>query len=656
MIKSIIKKNKLYKKYCNTKDILLKRVIFTEFKNYRNCLTVIKRQSKDNYYKKYFKENKNNARKIWEGIKQIIDFNPKQKQSINSIQGCDGLVTDGKIMAEQFNNYFSNIAKEIDEKIIPTNKNFEDYLKNVVNIDTFSMNPVTPADVEDYISTLKDRKSSGPHSIPNNILKLAKKELSIPLSLIFNMSFETGVFPNKLKEAEIVPVFKNGDKCLQSNYRPISLLSNISKILEKVVRNRYYKFLETHKCFNNYQFGFREIHSTNHAFIALIDKIQNIIDNNGFACSVFIDLKKAFDTVNHKILLRKLSFYGIRGNSYKWFESYLCRRFQYTKTKGFSSSIKEILYGVPQGSVLGPLLFLLYINDLHKALRHSFSILFADDTNLTVTSRSLKEINWKVNHDLTLLNEWLRANRISLNAKKTELILFRSKTNPITKHFNFRLSGQKIMPVTKIKYLGLIFDEHLTWAEQLTIIKAKVSRATGLLAKLRHSINEKLNKMIYSCIFHSHILYGCQLWGQRNSSLKNKIANIQNTSLQKLCFKDNQTPVEHLYKKMKILPLEKQVFYSNTVFVYDSLNRLNPKVFNNIFVKSVDVHDHMTRGANFDQLVVPRVNSYHFGLCSTYYCMIKDWNNLLKKIFANYSPLSLKRSSFLKKLKDFLTS
>ena len=309
---------------------------------------------------------------------------------------------------------------------------------------------------------MKANKASGPNCIPTNILKLFKKEFSKPLSDMINMSFNQGICPNILKIANVIPIHKKGDKLDCNNYRPISLLSNISKIFKKSMHICLVNFLRKNKLLFCHQFGFRSGYSVNHALTSLSELIRKALDEDKFACGVFIDLQKAFDTVDHNILLSKLYRYSVKGTPHQWFKSYLKGRQQYTTINHQKSSLSNIKYGVPQSSVLGPLLFLLYINDLSKAFVHSKVHHFADDTNFLYASHFLKNLNKTVNFDLSNLVQWLRANKISLNANKTEIVVFRSPTKQIYKSLNFRLSGQKIKPKHCAKYLGVIIDEAKT--------------------------------------------------------------------------------------------------------------------------------------------------------------------------------------------------
>ena len=248
--------------------------------------------------------------------------------------------------------------------------------------------------------------------------------------------------------------------------------------------SRLVTFLESHKCIYNRQFGFRKKHSTNHVLLNITESIRKALDDGYFACGVFVDLQKAFDTVDHEILLAKLNHYGIRGHANTWFRSYLTHRQQYVTISGYKSSMKGIKYGVPQGSVLGPLLFLIYINDLHNAIKFSSVYHFADDTNFLHFNNSLKSLGKKVNIDLKLLCNWLNANKISLNSNKTEYILFKHPRRNLNYELKIKINGLNLYPSSFIKYLGIYIDCNLSWKKHVDETSLKLRRANGALKTL----------------------------------------------------------------------------------------------------------------------------------------------------------------------------
>ena len=248
-----------------------------------------------------------------------------------------------------------------------------------------------------------------------------------------NRSIEIGKYPSKLKYAKIVPIYKNDDDENPGNYRPISLLSNINKIYEKLMYNRIASFLKKNNTLFSTQYGFREKHTTQHALLDIVSKIQNNMDNKLFSCGIFIDLQKAFDTVNHTILLSKLNYYGIRGVINNWFCSYLNGRSQTTQISSKILNKELILCGVPQGSVLGPILFLIYINDMHYSSNKLQFFLFADDTNLLYADKNLKSLEKVVNKELEHVSDWLIANKLTLNIKKSNYVLFHSHKKSLIK-------------------------------------------------------------------------------------------------------------------------------------------------------------------------------------------------------------------------------
>ena len=274
-------------------------------------------------------------------------------------------------------------------------------------------------EIQLVVGQMKSTKACGPNSIPGNLSTEFSELLVYPLVSIINLSFKESIFPNLNKIATVCPIFKKDSE----NYRPISLLSNISKLFERVM----YVWLENLLKSSDHldQFGFRNQHSTNYTLLSIVEKIRSSLDKKMYTCGVFIDLKKAFNTVNNIIILSKLNHYDIRGTAITWFFSYLSSRYQSVMLNGVTSSRKVITCGVPQGSILGPLLFLIYINDMHHSVMSATVYHFADDTNLMCFSKNLKRLRKDFDLDLDLLYDWLCANRLSIKTGETGFIVFR---------------------------------------------------------------------------------------------------------------------------------------------------------------------------------------------------------------------------------------
>ena len=386
-------------------------------------------------------------------------------------------------MAETINKFYINIGKTVEEKIPKGNKTFLHYLvdRNAFNI---ILNPCTSEEIKKYISDMTVSKATGPNSIPTNLLKQFTDELIEPLVTIINKSLKEGIFPDILKFASVCPIYKKSDRTKCANYRPISLLSNLSKLFEKTMYNRIELFLSEFEIIYKLQFGFRKKYSTEHALLNIVEEIRKNLNNGQFSCGVFIDLEKAFDTVNHNILLSKLEHYGIRDTSLSWIASYLSNRKQSVKLNGVNSKHKIVSCGVPQGSILGPLLFIIYVNDMHSAVKSSIMHHFADDTNLLFSNKNPNKIANVLNRDLKYLFEWLCANRLSLNVSKTEFIIFRPPKKILHERIILKLNRTKIYESNKIKYLGLILDSRLSWSHHINELTKKLNDVFCKLSQL----------------------------------------------------------------------------------------------------------------------------------------------------------------------------
>ena len=360
LLKSINTKNKLYKKYIMKPCEKSKN----RFKKYRNKLNALIKKSKKDYYDGRFNTFKNDMRKTWQTINNIIGKGNKSSTQSKLLNKEGHYITDPQSIANEFNDYFVNIGPKLASTISNSSKtSYCDYLHDPLNNNMY-MKPVVSEEIKKIICKFDPNKSAGHDDIGNYIIKRVANEISEPLTSIFNLSISTGEVPRNLKIAKVIPIHKKDNPELCSNYRPVSVLPAVSKILERLVFNRSASFINKFDILNNKQFGFRNNHSTYMAILDFIDTICTAVENNQTTIAIFLDLSKAFDTIDHNILLHKLEYYGFRGVVLKWFDSYLSNRKQYVYYNSCKSNVKEILCGVPQGSILGPLLFILYVNDI----------------------------------------------------------------------------------------------------------------------------------------------------------------------------------------------------------------------------------------------------------------------------------------------------
>ena len=538
----------------------------------------------------------------------MINVSKKSSTKINKIIHNNQHITDNKGIADSINNFYTNVGSSVEAKIPGSKKSFQDYLGNSNHMPIL-LNECSLDEVIKLINNISISKACGPFSIPTKILKEFSNILSPIITVLVNKSLKEGIFPNLLKSALVCPIYKKSDKTKCENYRPISLLSNLSKIFERVMYNRINNFLDTNSIIYDLQFGFRKKHSTNHALLSIIETIRHNMDNKIFSCGVFVDLEKAFDTVKHSILLSKLHHYGIQGVSNDWVKSYLSNRTQSVSVNGAKSDVSNVTCGVPQGSILGPLLFIIYINDMHRSLLKSSVYHFADDTNLIFSHENPAMIAKVMNSQLAILYDWLCANRLSLNVGKTEFTIFRPFSKLTDDRITLKLAGTKIFESLKVKYLGIILDSKLSWKIHIDELCKKLGRTVGMLYKIRHQCNKKVLRSLYFSLFESYLSYGLPVWGSANQALIEKLFILQKKAIRAITFSEYDAHTSPLFKDLGILKIRDLFQYQISCIMWDFDHNDLPKSLLSMFKKSSDTHNYATRFASADKLDVGRVNT-----------------------------------------------
>ena len=504
--------------------------------------------AKNQYYKNVFNENQSNPRKSWSTLKLLMG-QAKSKNSIDYIVTDNSNISNKLDIAKKFSEYFSSIASELDANLGFSSSCPVQHISR--NDKTFFMFPVKDGECLKLIKKLKNTKSSL-NEMPVKIFKLVSTLIVKPLCKIINLSMQAGIFPSILKLARISPIFKKGPKSDVTNYRPISSLHFISKIFERSMTNRLVSFFNKFDLFSHSQFGFLKNKSTTDALVNLTEHIYESLNSKNHHISILIDLKKAFDTVNNSILSRKLELYGVRGLSQQWIRSFLKDRESFVSVEQHESNRTISNIGLPQGSIISPILFLIYINDLPKAPNNLHCTLFADDTTFAVSHPDFDTMTNLLNDELEKVADWFLSNRLTINVSKTELILHTNRRQAVT-------NGQVLLDNSPIQFsedclfLGTVIDENLSFSKHVQHILKKISRNTGILFKIRDKLplNARIN--FYHSFIYPYLAYSVVVWGN-TSYVHIKPLILQQKRIIRIIsdagYRDHTTP---LFRRFSIL-------------------------------------------------------------------------------------------------------
>ena len=504
----------------------------------------------------------------------------------------------------------------------------------------------TPEELLNIGRNLKKTHTKGIDGIDPYIATPNLHLVIIPLTEIINCSLAHGIVPDQLKSAKVVPIFKKGEKECLANYRPISVLPYFAKFLEKVMYDRLSSYVNKANLIHPSQHGFQTGHSTFMALLDMEEKISKAIDNNEYSIGIFIDLAKAFDTVDHSILLKKMSNFGIRGLQLKWFHSYLSERTQRVLCNGSLSPLGHIAYGVPQGSNLGPLLFLLYINDLANVSTTLHFILFADDTNIFYSNRSCTSLMEIVNNELTLISKWFVANRLTLNVDKTNFINFKSyrKIKPV--NLALTLEGSLIRQVDSTKFLGVFLDQHLSWKTHINYISQKIAKNIGIVSRISYLLPKTIRLNLYYSLILPYLNYCNLIWASNYESRLHKLIILQKKAIRLIQGARKDAHTAPIFRDLNLLNLKQIRSLQIGEFIYRYEHNLLPSSFAGYFTLGSQIHGHFTRRATSYRPVKARTNTREFSIRAAGPLL---WNSIPLEIRSSKT-----RHEFKKRLRLFL--
>ncbi|KAG8243116.1 hypothetical protein J6590_108674 [Homalodisca vitripennis] len=560
ILKKIEKRNKLLKTQKN-------RPFDLDFQNYVNrfkanlCLEID--NAKKAFYHKLFQKHAGNTSEQWRIVNNLTD--QKDRVQITKIRLEDGRIEQNpQAIANLFNDYFVSVAQQLITSPPGPRPDTLRYCQHQPR--SLFLNPVTHQEISSIIKSLKNKKSTGCDNISTHLIKFIEPEISKVLAFIVNLSFLSGKFPTKFKQATVVPIFKKGDRELLQNHRPIALLCVFSKVFERCMKARLLSFLNKVKFFSPYQFGFTEGKSTETAITTLMENVLHSINNNNKSSGIFIDFSKAFDLVDHGILLEKLKAAGVRGVALDWFESYLTNRTQKVNIANITSNSKPVSRGVPQGSVLSATMFLIFVNDLLCVPFKGRATAFADDIALQYNNTHWTNILEEMKFDIRSLKAWCENNNMIVNAEKTKFINFGLKRfsfdNNLKFHVNINCENDNkckcpvIEQVNQIKYLGIIIDESLSWKPHTDNLQSQLRRNVRKFYFLRNLLPEAVMRTLYFALIHSRFIYGIEIWGGASNKALNPLEIIQKHFIRIITFKCKREPSLPLFRQLKILPLK----------------------------------------------------------------------------------------------------
>lgn len=555
------------------------------------------RETKNTYYKNEIKKAGKDIKKVWKTINDVTN-SARTKKLITHIETDEGKIEvheNPKKIADLFNAHYTNIGEKLAKNI--KNDNIPTTTNNIpFNPNTIFLTPTTEIEIKQIIKNLKNNNSAGEDNIKTKTLKSTVDNITKPLTHIINNTLTTGIFPDALKNSIITPIFKKGNDQEIVNYRPISILPNLSKVFEKIIHKRLYDFLKCHKILSNRQYSFQKGRCATDAVLDLVEELNINKHDQKHSIIIFLDLMKAFDTIPHKKLIEKLEQVGIRGVASTLIQNYLTDRQQKTQINQIKSDKLNINCGLPQGTVLAPLLFNVYINDLLLLIISGTTRSFADDTSYTLSAKNRVELYNKANADFIIITKWLQNNLLSLNLSKTTYIEIKSSCKTTETNTNLNINGITISKSTK--YLGIIIDNKLDWGEHISELTKKIRKTMYKFVQLRNILSQKQLKTTYHALIESHLNYGIETWGSAYQNKINKLEVAQKRVLKIMHKKPNRFPTNELFQIANVHSITELFQIASTFNTYKHKNN-----------KKTVTHNYSTRWRQNEPIHIDRMKT-----------------------------------------------
>ena len=626
------------------------------FRAQRALVQDIVKNAKQDFYRNKIKSESNQPKKLWNTLRTLGATTSGSKGPVQyNLKIGDQFIQDDASVADIFNEHFCNISKKLTEDMpeSASDTSFYEYYNNLgVARDSFSLSAIERDVVLKHLKSINISKATGLDGIPGRFLRDAAEVVAAPLTHIFNLSLSSSIVPDDFKLAKVTPLYKGKSHADPNNYRPISVLSVMSKILERIVYDQVQSYLDERKIIYPFQSGFRKSFSTNTTLLYLTDYIRNSMDEKKLTGVLLLDLKKAFDTVNHNIMVKKLSAIGMDDQAVEWFVSYLQKRTQIVQINGKRSLPRNIESGVPQGSILGPMLYSIYINDLPSVLSGGCRLLlYADDSALYFSASNIDLIRQCLNTNLRQVQDWLISNKLVLHPGKTESILFGSRyLLSECQSLSISLGDKQIEEKTSIKYLGAILDKTLSGEEMASNVLKKVRARTKLIRRVAPMLDQNTLLLLSNAIVQPHFDYACNYWyPSLNKATRDSLQRAQNILIRIILSLSPRTTLEsYHFKKVNWLTVENRVKFQNLSLAHKCLTYSAPSYLTEQF--HFRNNQHNTRSGESSLLVAKRScyieNTFHFNACNF-------WNNLPMRL----RDVSLSNVAFKKAVKGhFLIS